>query len=479
MPETRGPRRRAWEQGLPWHSHPKKHQGAAHRHPAHVLAFVRACACRARLMLAGLLHGTVEVPTWAVALLGVLLAVLGLVLWSVKRHVDPRLEMRSDAPMREQVPALAGLTHSSVIEGNAVELFEHGAFFDALFQAIAGARASVHFETFLWKEGVLGSRLARALADKARQGVAVRVLLDANGCKKIGSDCVDVMKEAGCKVVQFHARRLRSLGHLNRRDHRKVCVVDGRIAFAGGHCIVDEWLGEGQDKQHFRDLGLRLTGPAVHALQSSFSENWVDETGELFVGAGVFPALEPCGEVAVHVARVTPDGAPPAVKILHHLVPCLARERLWIQNPYFLPDGEAVDALLDAVGRGVDVRVMVPSAEASDMPIVQHAAHHNFERLLEGRVRVFEYQPTLIHQKTITVDGVWCAIGSSNFDDRSFEINDEITLGLRDAGLAHRLEQIFERDKAQCEELELQAWRRRGAGQKLKDRLLYLFNEQL
>lgn len=430
-------------------------------------------------MLDALLHGTVDVPIWSLALLGAALVVLVLVLWSVKRHADPRLEIHADAPMLAHVPAIAGLTHGSVIEGNAVELFENGAFFEALFQAIAAAKSSVHFETFLWKEGVLGSRLTQALADKARQGVPVRVLVDANGCKKMGTDCVDAMKRAGCKVVHFHAKRLRSLGRLNRRDHRKVCVVDGRVAFAGGHCIVDSWLGDGQDKEHFRDLGLRLRGPAVHALQSSFSENWVDETGELFLGAGVFPPLEPAGDVAVHVARVTPDGAPPAVKILHHLVLCLARERLWIQNPYFLPDDEAIDALVGAVRRGVDVRVMVPSAEASDMPMVQHAAHRNFERLLAGGVRVFEFQTTLIHQKTMTIDGTWCAIGSANFDDRSFEINDEITLGLRDAGLARRLEQIFERDMAQCEELALDRWRRRGALHKLKDRLLYLFNEQL
>lgn len=476
MPESRGLVTHRWVQGLPFRRHPKNPGRHRHRHRIDAVA---APARPARLMLGALLHGTVEVPTWAVALLGAVLAVMGLVLWSVKRHADPRLEIRSDAPMLEQVPALAGLTHGTVIEGNAVELFENGAFFEVLFQAIGSARSSVHFETFLWKEGVLGARLTQALSDKARQGVTVRVLLDANGCKKIGTDCVDVMKRAGCKVVQFHARRLKSIGRLNRRDHRKVCVVDGRVAFAGGHCIVDEWLGDGQDKEHFRDLGLRLRGPAVHALQSSFSENWVDETGELFVGAGVFPPLEPAGDVAVHVARVTPSGAPSAVKILHHLVLCLARERLWIQNPYFLPDGEAVDALLDAVRRGVDVRVMVPSAEASDMPLVQHAAHHNFERLLEGGVRVFEFQRTLIHQKTMTIDGVWCAVGSSNFDDRSFEINDEITLGLRDAALAQRLEQLFERDMAECEELAIGPWRRRGAMHKLKDRLFYLFNEQL
>ena len=260
----------------------------------------------------------------------------------------------------------------------------------------------------------------------------------------------------------YHSKRLRNLGVLNRRDHRKLIVLDGRVALAGGHCIVDSWLGHAEDREHFRDIGVRLRGPVVHALQSTFSENWIDETGELFVGDDVFPSLEKAGDVAVHVARVKPEGSAPAVKILHHLVVCVARERLFIQNPYFLPDAEAIKAMGQAVERGVDVRVMVPSAEASDMPIVQHAAHRNFERLLASGVRIFEYPKTLLHQKVMTIDGVWCAVGSSNFDDRSFEINDEITLGLRDAALARQFEAIFERDARECVELQLDSWRNRG-----------------
>jgi cardiolipin synthase len=165
------------------------------------------------------------------------------------------------------------------------------------------------------------------------------------------------------------------------------------------------------------------------------------------------------------------------VKILHHLAICCARERIRIQNPYFLPDPAAIEALGRAVARGVDVRVMVPSADASDMPIVQHAAHRNFEWLLSLGVRIFEYQKTLLHQKVMSIDGVWCAIGSSNFDDRSFEINDEITLGMMDAALARELETIFERDGKDCIELELESWRRRGRWHRLKDNTLYLFNE--
>ena len=439
----------------------------------------RAARAAANAMLDSIASSRIVLPTALAVVLALVAAVLAVVIWSVKRHSDPKLGLVSDEPLDALVDSLCGLTHGSCVAGNTVEIFENGRFFEALLADIATARRTVHFETFLWKEGRLGDRVAAALAERARAGVAVRVTLDANGCKEIGPAACRTLAESGCRVVRYHDKRLRNLGVLNRRDHRKIVVLDGRTAFVGGHCIVDAWMGDAQDKEHVSDLSVRLTGPVVHAVQSAFSENWVAETGELFVGDDVFPNLEPTGDVRLHVARVKPERATPAAKILHYLVLCVARERLWIQNPYFLPEPAAIDAMAAAVRRGVDVRVMVPSAEASDMPIVQHAAHHNFARLLAGGVRLFEFRRTLLHQKVMTVDGAWCAIGSSNFDDRSFEINDEITLGIHDAGLAKRFEALFERDLQHCVELDLETWRQRGTLHKLKDRALYLFNEQL
>jgi len=217
----------------------------------------------------------------------------------------------------------------------------------------------------------------------------------------------------------------------------------------------------------------------VHALQSVFSENWIEVTGKLFVGDEVFPPVEHSGKALAHVASVKPEGSAPAVKILHYTAILCAKKRIWIQNPYFIPEPQAIDALARAVQRGVDVQVMVPSAEASDMRLVQHAAHRNFQRLLESGVRMFEYGRTLLHQKVMTVDGAWCAVGSSNFDDRSFETNDEVTVGFVDPGLAHELEEIFEADRRHCVELSADTWAQRGALHRLKDNALYLFNEVL
>jgi len=411
--------------------------------------------------------------------LGMSTVLLALILWSIKRHRDPILKIENPGPLTGLLPSLAGLTHGRVIAGNSVEVLENGAFFDAMFEDMRRARSSVHFETFLWKDGVLGQRLVDALLERRRAGLEVRVLVDADGGKEMGEQAQRRLREGGCKFALYHRKQLRDIGKINRRDHRKLLILDGRIGYAGGHCIVDLWLGDARNDKEVRDVGVRVQGPVVHDLQSAFSENWVDETGELFVGNHVFPDLEPAGKVGVHVARIKPEGSPPSVKVLHHLVLCLARKRLWIQNPYFLPDNDAIEALVQAAGRGVDVRVMVPSAEASDFPSVQHAAHRNFETLLAGGVRIFEYQKTLLHQKMMTIDGVWSAIGSANFDDRSFEINDEITLGLLDPGLAGQFEAIFQRDAAVCVELEHASWRKRGLWHRVKDNALYLFNEQL
>lgn len=412
-------------------------------------------------------------------ILALVVVVLGLMLWSARRHREPNLRIHTQAPLSELLPSLAGLTHSVLVEGNSVELFENGAFFDVLLADMRRAERSLHFETYLWGEGELSRRVTAALAERARAGVPVRVLIDASGGSDIGEAAPRELMAAGCQVQFFHPKRLRNLGLQNERDHRKLVVIDGSRAFIGGHCIKDEWLGEAQDRSHFRDLSVRVRGPVVQALQSTFSENWVEETGELFVGEPYFPKLEPAGDVTMHIARAKPAGAPSAGKILYHLVICLARRRITIQNPYFIPGPRAIAAFGRAVQRGVEVRVMVPAAAASDLPLVQHAAHRNFERLLAVGVRIFEYQKTLLHQKVMAIDGEYCSIGSSNYDDRSLEINDEITAGCWSRELAGELEAVFERDLAYCTEVEPGRWRHRGRLHRWRDKASYLLKYQL
>ncbi|MBA3594508.1 MAG: phospholipase D-like domain-containing protein [Pseudomonadota bacterium] len=420
--------------------------------------------------LGSALHG-------ASALLLGIIVLLGLVIWSIKRHRSPKLKIECGASIDTLMPSLAGLSLGSVTTGNSVELLENGAFFDVLIARMGAAQQTIHFETFLWKEGVLGQRLADALSERARAGVQVRVLLDATGSKEIGKGERKQMEAAGCRVVMFHERSIYNIGVMNERDHRKLAVIDGKEAFVGGHCVVDAWLGNAEDGKHYADLSVRLHGPIVHSVQAAFSENWGGQTGELFVGDDVFPELAPAGKVSINAAYAKPEGSAPAVKILHHTVICLAKKRIWIQNPYFIPEPEAIDAFGAAVKRGVDVRVMMPSTSGSDNPMVQHAGHRNFEKLLKCGVRLFEYPHTLLHQKVMTIDGVWSAIGSSNFDDRSFDTNDEITLSIQDEALAGQLDAVFEKYVDRCQEIELKAWQQRGLWHKFKDNWFYLFNE--
>jgi cardiolipin synthase A/B len=418
-------------------------------------------------------------PSIWIALSVIAVGLLAIVIWSIRRHRDPVLQVESKSPIDALVPSLAGLTLGTAVGGNSIEVLENGAFYDVLVERIRAAEKSVHFEAFLWEEGVLGQRVADALSERARAGLPVRVLLDAVGSSKVGEAVTRQMRDAGCKVVFFHVRSLRNLGVINDRDHRKIVIIDGREAFVGGHCIKDEWLGDAEDGKHFADVSVLLHGPIVHSLQGAFSENWGGETGELFVGDEVFPALEPAGDVLIHAVYAKPESSAPAVKILHHTAICLARKRIWIQNPYFIPEPDAIDAFGKAVKRGVDVRVLMPATSGSDNPIVQHAGHRNFEKMLECGVRLFEYPYTLLHQKIMTVDGVWSAVGSSNFDDRSFETNDEITLAIKDEAVARRLDAVFDRYVPRAHEIKLEAWRKRGTWHKVKDNTFYLLNELL
>ena len=408
-----------------------------------------------------------------------LIVLMAVIIWSIRRHRDPILHIECDFPIDKLVPSLSGLTLGTAVAGNSVELLRNGVFFDEVIAAIYGAKHSVHFETFLWKDGVLARRIVAALIDRAKAGVQVRLMLDATGSKKAGKDAIKLMRDAGCRVKLFHKRALRNIGVLNDRDHRKLVIVDGREAFAGGHCVVDEWLGNAEDGKHYGDLSVRVRGPIVHSVQGAFSENWVGETGEIFVGDDVFPELELAGDVLIHAAFAKPENSAPAVKILHHTAICLAHKRIWIQNPYFIPEPAAIDAFGQAVRRGCDVRVPMPSTSGSDNPMVQHAGHRNFEKLLKCGVRLFEYPHTLLHQKVMTVDGVWSAIGSSNFDDRSFQTNDEFMLAITDASLARQLDAVFEEYVARANEIHLEEWHKRGWAHKLQDHAFYMLHDLL
>ena len=411
-------------------------------------------------------------------LVGVVL-LLVVLLWSAQRGRKVHLTFGKIDTLREALPSIVGATHGTLVQGNKVEVLQNGdGFFPPLLAAIAAAKQTINLESYVWWKGKICAQVAEALAKKAEEGVEVRVLLDASGSSRMEDEPLERMKKAGVKVSKYRPARFSNLARANSRDHRKIMVVDGRVGFVFGHGIADEWVGTAQDREHWRDTGARLEGPLVGALQSAFTENWVDETGEVLVGDRFFPKLREAGPTAAHIAYHFQHGSVSAVDLLYRLAFVSARQELWIQNPYLAPDPEVLELIAEAAERGVDVRVMLPG-DATDAQIVRHAGHHWFEPLLRRGVRLFEYQPTLNHQKVMVVDRLWSHLGSTNLDNRSFESNDEISLGVVDGAIAEQLRDAFLRDQEKCLEITLQDWERRPWTHRLRDSVSWRLNELL
>lgn len=427
-------------------------------------------------------RGTTYVRLPIVALIGgvLLLVFLTILLWSEKREPDTQLRVKNPGELTVLLPSIAGLTHSTIEPGNSMQVLQNGdAFWPPLMRDIAAARETVHIESFIWYDGKLARQLAALLAKKAKEGVEVRVLVDASGGRQLKGDVAEMLEGAGVEIAHFHPIRFSNLARLNNRDHRKLMIVDGRVGYIGGFCIADEWTGNAEHKKSYRDTGLRITGPVVNRLQAAFAENWIEETGEVPAGDKYFPKITPTGTTSAHLAYTSPDNNVSAVSLLYYMAIKAAKREILIQNPYMLPDEQGIELLADAVARGVDVKVMMPSDDATDSPLVQHASHHHFGTLLKRGVKIYEYQKTLLHQKVIVVDGLWSCVGSTNFDERSFQLNDEVSIGVIDPVVAAQLRAAFFNDLRSTNERKFDEWKDRSLYHKTIDGMAYLGRSQL
>jgi len=406
------------------------------------------------------------------------LVILVLLLWSTDKEHASHVRVPNIDNFEQAVPSIANLANSPVLPGNAVQILENGDFFPAFLADVAKARGSIHLETYVWWKGEICDRVGMALAEKARQGVEVRITLDALGSHRSDRKLIAAMKKAGVKISLYRPPRLSEIGLYNNRTHRKVAVFDGRVAYVFGHGIAEEWTGHAEDKDHWRDTGVRLEGPIVNSVQAVFAQNWIDETSRVLVGERYFPPQPMVGTVRAHMVWSSPRGGVSEMELIDKLAIACARRDLIIENPYFIPDMELVNLLANAVKRGVRVRLMIPGA-ITDSPIVRHAGHKHFQTLMEKGVEIYEFEPTLSHQKIMIIDGTWSLVGSTNFDDRSLDINDEASVGLIDPGIAARLTAAFENDLRRCKRLDARTWSRRGAWHWLEDQVSYLLNEQL
>lgn len=425
--------------------------------------------------------GAGAITLWVLALIGGIAVVR--LLWglvSPKVRESPRRDGEAFRGLDaiERARALAGHLNAPLIPDNRIELLVNGEqIFPALLGAIRGARETLNFLTFVYWQGDVAHEFAAALAAAARRGVEVRVLLDDYGSIQMDKSLVEDMKEAGCEVCYFNPLRWFTVSRYNYRTHRKILVADGRIGFTGGVGIADEWTGDAEDSDHWRDDHFRVQGPAVHHLQGAFAQNWRTGTGEVLAGPRFFPPLEPAGDSAVVPILGEPRRASD-VEIGYWLSLVAARERIEIATPYFVPGTDLLESFADTARRGVAVRLLVPGSH-NDSRFVRRVSRIFYRPLLEAGVRIFEYRPTMMHTKSISADDHWAVIGSANFDNRSFELNYESNLVVVDGGLTAALRSAFESDLESSEEITLDKLDREPAWKQWLGRVLVVVRDQL
>ncbi|MFL6192782.1 MAG: phospholipase D-like domain-containing protein [Thermoanaerobaculia bacterium] len=421
----------------------------------------------------------IEIPVWLLVGLIALILIIGTMLWNNLREREFHVKVPDIAVFEEALPSIAGMTKAIILEGNRAEIIQNGAFFEALLKSIAEARETIHFETYVWWSGDICDVVAKAFAERAREGLEVRVMVDAMGGMKMKKYLRELMTDAGVKLVRYHPIRLTDIGQLNKRSHRKVAVFDGRVGYICGHGISRLWTGDGEDKEHWRDTGVRLHGPIVNALQSVFAQHWIEETGEVMVGEKYFPHLDAEGDLRMHILAGAPLGGVSDLELMFKMSIASAQKELLVQNPYFIADSETASLLKRAVKRGVDVRIMVPG-KITDSPVVSHAGHRHFSDMLHAGVRIFCFQRTMIHQKIMVIDGIWSHVGSTNLDSRSFDINEEAGVGIIGEEIAAELKGAFEDDLKDCEEMKAEAWDRAyHLWHRVFDRACYMLSGQL
>ena len=363
--------------------------------------------------------------------------------------------------------------NSYMVGGNSAKLLRNGdQIFPAMTKDIREAKTSVNLETYIFQPDEAGRQFAAAMIDAAKRGVEVRFLIDDYG-SKLG-DLEEPLKQAGVKVKVYRPIRLVSIYKIGKRTHRKLLIVDGRIGYTGGLGIDKRWLGDARNTGEWRDNQVRVEGPVTAQMQAIFSEDWTYTTGEILAGDRFFPKIAPAGNIEAEAVKASRGDSSSLPKMLYYMAIQAARHSILIQNAYFLPDTQTRNALIRAMQRGVDVRVMVPGTHI-DLPMVRLASRHHWGAMLEAGVKIYEYEPTMMHNKTFIVDGIFVTIGSINFDQRSMGKNAEESLAFYDKGFAAEATAMFEDDWKRCQQVTLHAWKHRGLAARVSEMLFWIW----
>jgi cardiolipin synthase len=400
-------------------------------------------------------------------------------LTSGEKKIEHKIERLYASDDPQFIRSMGLLLGPAVVGGNRFEVLVNGdEIFASMLEGIRSAQRTITFETFIYWSGAIGEDMARALSDQARAGVAVHVLLDWVGSSKMDRRYLRMLRDAGAEVIQYHKPHWTGLGRMNDRTHRKLLVIDGRIGFTGGVGIADEWTGHAQDEKHWRDTHFRVEGPVVGQMQAVFMDNWVKATGNVLHGSHYFPEIDAAGNGLAHMFSSSPSGGSDDMQLMYLMAITAATHSIHLSSAYFVPDKLTINAMVEAAKRGVKVRVITPGKRI-DTHTVREASRACWGELLAAGIEMHEYQPTMFHCKLLIVDEYLVSVGSTNFDSRSFKLNDEANLNIYDRDFARQQTAIFDRDVAQAKRLSLDDWLRRPLLEKLLDRAVALLDPQL
>ena len=388
----------------------------------------------------------------------------------------PRLYSTS-SPQFER--ALGTLLGPGIVGGNAVtELLNGDQIFPPMLAAIQGAQKSITFETYIYWSGDIGKQFADALSERARAGVRVHVLLDWVGSANMDESYLTEMKEAGVQIEKFHKPHWYNLARLNNRTHRKLLVVDGHTAFTGGVGVAEQWTGHAQDPDHWRDMHFKVEGPVVAQFQAAFNDNWIKATGDVLNGTDYFPPSQNAGDMDAHLFISSPAGGSESMHLMYLMGIAAAEHSIDLQASYFVPDELTHNALIAARQRGVTVRILVPG-EHIDSDTVRLASKAEWGPLLQAGVEIYEYLPTMMHNKLLIIDKEMVSVGSTNFDVRSFRLNDEASLNVYDHAFAEKMTRVFNDDLKRTKRYTYEVWDKRPLKEKLIERFVLPIKSQL
>ncbi|MGF6607229.1 cardiolipin synthase [Paraburkholderia sp. WSM4175] len=422
---------------------------------------------------------TVSITAFATLVIVLVIANLS----SGEKKIEHRIERLYKSEDPQFLRSMGLLLGPPVVPGNRFEMLLNGdQIFPSMLEGIRSARETITFETFIYWSGEIGGQIARALADKAREGVAVHVLLDWVGSSKMDRRYLQLLREAGAEVVKYHKPHWTGLGRMNDRTHRKLLVIDGRIGFTGGVGIAPEWTGNAQDEKHWRDTHFRVTGPVVGHMQAVFMDNWIKATSSVLHGPEYFPHIdaEPkgAGQGLAHMFSSSPSGGSDDMQLMYLMAITAATRSLQLASAYFVPDKLTINAIVEAAKRGVKVQIVTPGKRI-DTHTVREASRACWGDLLKVGVEIYEYQPTMFHCKLLVVDEYLVSVGSTNFDSRSFKLNDEANLNIYDRDFARQQTAAFDDDIAKSKRITLEAWTRRSFTEKVVEKFVRLLDTQL